>query len=127
MPTQHKKPCKDCPFRRKSLPGWLGDNDLEEFTLLSVSDEKMPCHLTPGDGAALDFEMHPDASQCAGRGIFLSNMCKSPRDKSVLVLPSDRELVFSRPQEFVEHHGLGKMQIVADGSSWPFHLVEKEL
>src|SRR5882762_2976657 len=95
---QHTKPCKDCPFRRKSLPGWLGDNDLENFTLLAVSDVQMPCHLTPGDGAAPNMEMHPKASQCAGRGIFLANMCKSPRDMCFLFLPANREVVFSRPQ-----------------------------
>lgn len=123
MPVrQHKKPCGDCPFRRKSAPGWLGHNELEDFVIAAVSDVKMPCHLTPGEGAAPDFELHPDASQCAGRGIFLSNMCKSPRDKSVLVLPANREDVFSRPQEFVAHHGLGKKKIVADGRKWPFHL-----
>lgn len=121
---QHTKPCKDCPFRRKSLPGWLGDNDLEDFTIAAVSDVPMPCHLTPGAGAAPGFEMHPNASQCAGRGIFLSNMCKSPRDKDILKLPADREAVFSRPQEFVEHHSRGEMKIVA-GSSYPFRLEGK--
>jgi hypothetical protein len=122
---QHKKPCKECPFRRKSLAGYLGSNDLEEFTILAVSETKMPCHLTEGDGGMPDGEMHPNALQCAGRGIFLSNMCKSPRDKSVLTLPADRDTVFSRPQEFVEHHSEGTMKIVVDGSQWPFYLQNK--
>ena len=121
---QHTKPCNDCPFRRQSLPGWLGDNGLEDFIILAVSDIKMPCHLTPGNGAAPNCELHPEASQCAGRAIFLSNMCKSPRDSSVLKLPADRETVFSRPQEFVEHHGLGEMHIVV-GNSYPFSVERK--
>lgn len=53
-----------------------------------------------------------------------ANMCKSPRDKSILVLAADREAVFSRPQEFVEHHGLGKMEIVL-GQEYPFSVRDK--
>lgn len=51
-------------------------------------------------------------------------MCKSPRDKDILKLPADREAVFSRPQEFVEHHGLGEMHIVV-GKEYPFSVERK--
>jgi len=28
---QHKSPCSDCPWSRKSLKGWLGSLDINEW------------------------------------------------------------------------------------------------
>ena len=40
------KPCKECPFRKKSAPGWLGSSTPEGFMATTLSDVEMPCHLT---------------------------------------------------------------------------------
>jgi hypothetical protein len=93
---QHVKPCKECPFRRASMPGWLGRNDPAEFAVMANHDVMMPCHLTTGTGKT---EWH-----CAGRAIMWANQCKVPRDDSVPLLRPDRANVFSTVMEFVAHH-----------------------
>ena len=90
--VQHRDPCSDCPLRRDSLNGWLGDTGSpEDWRAALHSDSRMDCHVLRG-------------AQCAGAAIYRRNVCKSPRDKSILVLPSDRKTVFAGPHEFVKHH-----------------------
>jgi hypothetical protein len=50
-----------------------------------------------------------EGPQCAGSAIFRSNICKKPRDKSLLVLPANKELVFSSNAEFRDHHDMKKV------------------
>lgn len=89
---QHKKPCSDCPLRRDAVPGWLGGTGTpEEWAQCLHSDNPMLCHVHAG-------------AQCAGAAIYRANVCKSPRDKSVLLLPQDREKVFVSPMQFVDYH-----------------------
>jgi hypothetical protein len=90
-PCQHTVPCTDCPWARKSLVGWLGPNDAEEWVQIAHSDAKVPCHVI-------------DNQQCAGIAIYRKNVCKTPRDPEVLRLPADRETVFATPAEFKAHH-----------------------
>jgi hypothetical protein len=88
---QHKTPCGDCPFTKAALNGWLGGTSIEEWIEILRSDRKIPCHAIRGP-------------QCAGAAILRANICKSPRDKTVLALPADRETVFGSLQEFEKHH-----------------------
>ena len=88
---QHQKPCDDCPWRRDSLPGWLGGSSVEDWLVIAHSDEKIDCHTRLG-------------AQCAGAAIYRRNICKSPRDKTALTLPADRDAVFASPSEFQNHH-----------------------
>ena len=93
---QHSTPCRDCPWRRIAMPGWLGEQYTpEEWRSIAHSDAKMPCHRTIGKKVEL---------QCAGMSIYRANVVKSPRDLAVLRLPQDKELVFATPDEFVTHH-----------------------
>jgi hypothetical protein len=70
-----------------------------------MQDHEMPCHLTM-DYENEHWEDELDLSeQCAGAAIFFSNICKLSRDKNRMMLPRDKELVFSTPQEFLAHHG----------------------
>lgn len=117
----HKTPCAECPFRRASAPGWLGADTPEGFLRTSLSECRMPCH-TFVDYDDPDWETVAElAPMCAGRAIFLRNLCKIPRDaeqaeftKSV---KADRETVFARPNEFLDHHinGLDRLKGVASG------------
>ena len=93
VPTdvQPDKPCHDCPWRRKALQGWLGLGTPSEWIQTAHSDEKIACHALKGP-------------QCAGLAIYRANVCKTPRDKSVLRLPADRENIFASSAEFLEHH-----------------------
>ncbi len=95
-PGQLTQPCSDCPWARKSLPGWLGGISIDDWIACAHADGKILCHAFKGP-------------QCAGAAIFRRHICKSPRDPEVLVLPADREKVFSWHDEFREHHekGLG--------------------
>lgn len=84
---QHTQPCHDCPMRRNSIPGWLGDSTPEEYRTLCHSDHEVPCHAVRG--------MH-----CAGVAIYRTNVVK----RAAFRLPADHVAVFSTPMEFVEWH-----------------------
>lgn len=90
-PKQHTKPCSDCPWARRSLRGWLGSLLPMQWLQIAFSDAKEPCHVI-------------DNQQCAGLAIFRTHICKSPRDRTVLVLPKNPKLVFETAQEFLKHH-----------------------
>lgn len=103
-PKQHTSPCRECPWKRNSAPGWLGASEPGEFLAQSDTGHRMPCHL-----AGIDYEspnwkaMADKAPECAGHAIYLANRCKLPQPGH-LKLPSDHALVFTRPHEFVAHH-----------------------
>lgn len=102
---QHKKPCGECPFRRKSLPGYLGANDVSDFSSMAMSEQHMPCH------SLVDYEddnwqtEQEQVEGCAGRSIMWRNQCKLPHPNSpVPLLEPDKETVFSNIREFTQHH-----------------------
>lgn len=107
-------PCKECPFRRTSAKGWLGGHTPEEFAEVSAGDGHVACHMTTA--RSVEQEMIEDddddevddrmATACSGRAIFLSNLCKMPRDPTVPKLPRDTNLVFANRQQFLDHHTL---------------------
>lgn len=88
---QHKKPCSDCPWARKSLAGWLGSPSADEWLREAHGDHEIPCHVLEG-------------AQCAGSAIYRRNVSKLSLDAGVLRLDADRELVFASPTEFKRHH-----------------------
>lgn len=113
-----KKPCKQCPFRRKAAPGWLGASDPEGFVGTMISEkELLPCHST------VDYERHdwherwtrgsdPRNKMCAGALTLMANQGKRPR-----VGPTaerDTETVFASFAEFIEHHRAARVQSWTD-------------
>lgn len=88
---QHCAPCSDCPWRRDSLPGWLGGGEPQEFIDMAHGEYKYPCHVIVNQ-------------QCAGMAIYRANVVKCPRDASILRLPGDTDKVFATPVEFLNHH-----------------------
>ena|ERR1700723_1629954 len=90
---QHKIPCSDCPWRRSSIPGWLGGVGADDWITEVHSDEPILCHT---------MILH----QCAGSAIYRRNVGKLSRDSEVICLEADREKVFSSPMEFKRHHEL---------------------
>jgi len=94
---QHTKPCKECPFRRKSLPGYLGGNGKQEFAVIAQNEGALPCHLVM---------TRPNPAHCVGRATMWANQCKRSRDGSVPKMEQDRDNVFSHIGEFTEHHGI---------------------
>lgn len=88
---QHKKPCSDCPWARTALKGWLANLTPDEWLQLAHGESRIECHTR------LPW-------QCAGAAIYRSNVCKNPRDKTLLILPTNSKLVFNGPLEFIDHH-----------------------
>lgn len=110
------RPCKECPWRKNSIPGWLGASTPLEFLALSESEARMPCHLTV-DYEQDDWrEQAETAPQCAGRAIHFANRCREPQDPSLLRLKPDYEAVFSNPLDFYKHHG-GEKDILIAGKT----------
>ncbi len=93
---QHTSPCSDCPLRRDSLGGWLGGSTADEWAAMLHAEAKVECHVLEG-------------AQCAGAAVYRGNICKRPRDKTILVLPSDEKTVFSNRREFLDHHTVSKV------------------
>lgn len=91
---QHTEPCHDCPWRRKSLPGWLGGSTPEDWVATAHSDQLVTCHTTGNQ-------------QCAGVAIYRANVCKMAYPPN-LKLPADKKVVFAWPTEFKEHHDVFK-------------------
>jgi len=98
VPTkgQHKSPCSDCPWRKDSLSGWLGDTSKEDWVADAHGEARIECHVLIG-------------AQCAGAAIYRTNVCKTPRNPELLRLPSNRNKVFGTPNEFLEHHDMEKV------------------
>lgn len=89
---QHSAPCHDCPWRRASLPGWLGGPSVAEWLARAHSDAVIECHtVTSGH-------------ECAGAAVYRANVCKKLRDPEAFRLKADHKLVFSTPFEFEKHH-----------------------
>lgn len=91
---QHTSPCSDCPFARKSLPGWLGSTTAEQWIQALHGEARIECHTVSNQ-------------QCAGAAIYRANVCKAPRTAGVLQLPPDPIKVFAWPLEFLTHHKKG--------------------
>jgi len=87
-----KKPCKDCPFRKDTLKGWLGERRMKEI----LNQESFVCHKN-------------HKLQCAGhmliRGEKNGFVQLANRLEHKLIL-SGRELVFDTEQECIDHHSM---------------------
>ena len=104
-----KHPCSECPWRRKSAPGWLGSQFTpEEWVELAKSDHIIPCHK----------EMERSDAQCVGAAMFRANICKVPRDRNAIDSEPNKVTVFANGNEFVEHHrkyGLVSSELQTNG------------
>lgn len=110
---QHRKPCRECPFRRASAPGYLGNSSPLEFQKCAASPTRMPCHLRV-DYERKDWKRQAaKAPQCVGRAILTANICKRVDDPLLLTAKADRVAVFSHPLEMLEHHRALEADLVA--------------
>jgi hypothetical protein len=104
------QPCKECPFRKKSFPGYLGEasGDPQRF-LLTLETKPIPCHMQV-DWEGTDAE-YADAlawtKPCLGSLQFLKNTCKLPWDKKYAAMRNEAERnpeVFEIRTDFIKHH-----------------------
>ena len=118
-------PCAECPWLRRSFPGYLGDSEPVEFFRSSVTLEShMPCHMSIdyGDSDWLLTQL-PVADYCAGNLIFYNNNLKAPCDpvlaRLVRQVGKSRH-VFSWHTEFLAHHGPGLTERAIRDALWPY-------
>lgn len=109
------KPCVECPFRRKSLQGYLGAATPSEFIVTAHSGRvPMPCHMEV-DYERKDWKKQQEkVHQCSGHAIYLSNSCKMPESKDVKTLPKDTKTVFNWPHEMLSYHTNGKVTNIVE-------------
>lgn len=100
LPPAVAKSCNDCPWRKDSIPGWLGPYDARRWLEIVHSDEPIACHMTIKESGSWT-----GAFQCKGAAIYRANVAKVPREDDVATATADRLTVFANPQEFREHHG----------------------
>ena len=112
MPTTglpvKKAPCKECPFRKDAIPGWLGgeeDQLASDYLRLAHSDENVVCHTSVGYAEHNVATLRP----CAGLAIYRNNVCKKSRDPQAaeaqeFVGKEHKADVFASPKEFLDRH-----------------------
>ena len=98
-----KEPCNECPFRRNSVPGWLGGASVEEYIRGAHNEANTPCHVGPGFRSGDPARMRP----CSGMAHFRNAVCKTPRSgpaaDAVMAVGTSPD-VFSSDAEFRAHH-----------------------
>ena len=89
-------PCKECPYRKDSLKGWLGKDRMTEF----LHTDSFICHKT-SEGNLLD------RKQCAGHMILTKNNNSFVRIAQAMNKDLDlsgHDLIFDTEQECIDHH-----------------------
>ncbi len=85
-----KQPCKDCPFKKTSLKGWLGAERMEEI----LNSSSFVCHKNTD-------------LQCAGHMLIKGNENDFVRLAGRLGLDTGlngRDQVFETKEACIEHH-----------------------
>lgn len=81
-----EKPCKDCPFKNTSIPGFLADYTVEDFLNMYTAEFPFPCHTTLQKDLTLEETVSSvykeEVNLCRG---YIEGMIKSgklPRDSN---------------------------------------------
>lgn len=85
-----KAPCRDCPFRKDSLKGWLGEQRAAEI----LAADSFVCHKRTD-------------MQCAGHMLINGNDNAFVRAAAMLNIAldlSEREQVFASKAACIDHH-----------------------
>lgn len=108
LTTCGRKPCNDCPWRRNSAPGWLGDAGPERFLLAIYAESPLPCHQTVNYTDPMWLKKWTEETHgklCTGALTFYANLHKRPRNPKLLIKWVKRsEDVFATVDEFLMHH-----------------------
>lgn len=94
------KPCKECPWLKNSLRGYLGPEDPEYFASVFHQDFEYPCHKTKDT---------PEEEVCTGLVYTRVNSCKSARTPGQLKNKEDSlrgkpNNCFRNIHEFLDYH-----------------------
>lgn len=117
--TQHKAPCSDCPWARKSLKGWTGPNTTRGWLALARDYwHPIACHTRRIAREITGRYAKPEVNrvsrecnghwECAGGAIYRANTSVMPfPERNHLQLPANKITVFASPAEMLAHHGEG--------------------
>ena len=89
-------PCKDCPFRKDSLKGWLGKERMTEI----LESDSFVCHKTTKGTLK-------ERKQCAGFMIIQKDRSQAVRIAKVLKIDlklKGQDLIFENKQDCIKHH-----------------------
>lgn len=98
-----KKPCIECPFKKNSLPGYLGNMSYQPIEYLQHLNaiEPVECHLT----VDYNSDDHSNSKPCLGALQFMNNSGKLTRYYGSQQREAGKNKdVFSTTVEFIEHH-----------------------
>lgn len=85
-----RQPCKDCPFRKDSRRGWLG----EERMIDIIKAESFVCHKNT-------------ELQCAGHMILNQDnniFVKTAKAHRLSLSLKNKELIFDNKEDCINHH-----------------------
>lgn len=103
------KQCNECPFKKDSAPGYLGEASYNpELFLQSMTNQPIPCHKAVKDWND-DQEINEKAwsKPCIGSLKFLRNTATLPKDNQYVELRNSVEKdsgCFGTRQDFINHH-----------------------
>lgn len=109
------KPCRECPYRKNSAPGYFGGHSPSEYRGFISQDTIVACHLRSkfdDDGLLIESSMKP----CTGHILAQVKSCKLPSLNKDLIefhrqmreRPDFEELKANSLSifDFNKHHGI---------------------
>ena len=95
-----QNPCKECPFKKNSLRGWLGGVSVADSIEIALSESDFHCHMTRETSKV---------KHCAGRMLFASKTAKKFRNQEMeeirlSILKNNGVDEILNVTEFKEHH-----------------------
>lgn len=103
MKNNLKTPCDECPFRKNSFAGWLGNLTPEQTYEYVLNEADFACHKTR-------HKKLNEMSRCKGAQLFLLNHCKIPKFNMELKLALEQtekekhDLNLILGFDFLSHH-----------------------
>jgi hypothetical protein len=112
-----KQPCKECPFRKTSAPGYLGANTGKPHVFLNcMTLHPIPCHMQVEEDEWDDVHIVAGKSwenTCIGSLQFLKNTASLPYQRAYAALRDEAGRntdVFETRHEFIEHHTMKEVK-----------------
>ena len=106
-----KKPCAECPYMKKSMPGYFGDNDPTEYQVAIHRDTVVACHTT----SKYDVNGVTTPVVCRGHLLAQKKVCKQIRHEDAVDVAKSEAFQEQYDElkdevlgfDFAEHHRIG--------------------
>lgn len=102
-----KEPCDECPFRKDSIPAYLGPYESpEELHSIVMAELPFTCHMTQTKD--LTWDEAKDSVLCAGAIAYMKKNAKRPRNGELAYLVEEipKQILDNilYQSEFIKHH-----------------------